>query len=111
MALKIEKTDEKPLLARKEVSGSMTFEGKTTPSNADTAKQIASELKTDEKLVVVKGIYTGFGTNQAKFNAYVYNSAEDLKKIEPKNKKEEAKKEGEAAEEAAPAEKPAEEKK
>jgi ribosomal protein S24E len=114
MAFKLDKTEEKPLLARKEVAGKMTFEGKATPSNADVAKAIASELKTDEKLVVVKHIYTAFGSCEAEIQAYVYNTEEDLKKIEPKEKKKGEKKEGEGEEapaEAAPAEKPAEEKK
>ena len=86
MAVKIEKTEEKPLLGRKEVSGKLTFQGKATPSNADVAKEIASELKTDEKLVVMKHIYTGFGTCEAEIEAYVYDTEEDLKKIEPKKR-------------------------
>jgi ribosomal protein S24E len=108
MAITIKNTDEKPLLARKEVEAHMVFEGKATPSNADVAKAIASELKTDEKLVVVKHIYTAFGSCEADIAAYVYDNEEALKKFEPKEKKAE-KKEGEApAEEAKPAEKPAE---
>lgn len=111
MSIKIEKTEEKPLLARKEIAASIMFEGKATPSNDEVRKQIASGLKVDEKVVVVKHIYTSFGSSEAKVEAYVYNTEEDLKKIEPKVK--EAKKkaaEGAApAEEAAPA--PAKEKK
>ncbi len=108
MAITIKNTEEKPLLARKEIEGHMMFEGKSTPSNADVTKAIASELKTDEKLVVVKHIYTAFGSCEANISAYVYDTEEALKKFEPKNKKEE-KKEGEApAKEAKPAEKPAE---
>ena len=109
MAVTIKKTEEKPLLARKEVDAHVVFEGKATPSNAEVAKAIASELKTDEKLVVVKHIYTAYGSSEAEIEAYVYNTDEDLKKIEPKKKKAE-KKEGEApAEEAKEA--PKEEKK
>ena len=89
MALKIENIDEKPLLARKEVSATFTFQGKATPSNADVRKAVAGELKVDEKLVVVKSIYTSFGTTEALIKAYAYNTEDDMKKIEPKNKKEE----------------------
>lgn len=87
MNLKISKSEEKPLLARKEVSGHMMFEGKATPSNGEVKKAIASELKADENNVVVKHIYTGFGSCEADVEAYVYNTAEDLKRIEPKTKK------------------------
>jgi ribosomal protein S24E len=120
MNLKIEKTEEKPLVARKEVSGSLLFEGKATPSNAEVAKAIAAELKADEKTVLVKHIYTGFGKNEAEFEAYVYNSEEDLKKYEPvtkamkeaaKKSEEAAKAEAEAPKEEKPAEAPAEQKK
>jgi len=107
MAIKIDKTDEKPLLARKEIKGSMIFEGKATPSNDEVRKAIASELKVDEGVVVVKHIYTSFGSSEAEISAYVYNTKEDLEKIEPKQKKKgEKKPEGEApAEGAAPEEK------
>ncbi len=105
MAITIKNTEEKPLLARKEVEAHMVFEGKATPSNADVAKALASELKTDEKLIVMKHIYTAFGSCEAKITAYVYNTEEALKKFEPKNRKEEKKEGEEPAEEAKPAEK------
>ena len=110
MNLKIEKTEEKTLLARKEIAGSLLFEGKATPSNDEVAKAIAAELKVDEKTVVVKHIYTGFGSTEATFEAYVYNKEEDRKKYEPVTKamKEAVKKAEEAAK--AEAESPAEEK-
>lgn len=116
MNLKIEKTEEKPLLARKEIAGSLLFEKKATPSNAEVAKAAAAGLKVDVKTVVVKHIYTGFGTNEAKFQAYVYNTEEDKKKYEPVTKamKDAAKKSEDKAKaeaEAAAAENPAEEKK
>jgi ribosomal protein S24E len=122
MNLKIEKTEEKPLLARKEVAGSIMFEEKATPSNDNVRKAIAAELKVDEKVVVVKHIYTAYGSSEAKVEAYVYNDEKSLKKMEPVTKamklkvEAAAKKAAEAAEApaegAAPAEaKPAEEKK
>ena len=63
------------------------FEGNSTPSNDNVRKAIASELKADEKLVIVKHIYTSFGSSEASIEAYVYNTEEDLKRIEPKQKK------------------------
>lgn len=114
MQVKIIKDEKSPLLLRKEIKAEITFD-KATPSNAELAKYIASQLKVDEKLVVVKNIFTRFGETVADSLIYVYDSAEQKDKIEPRNKKAEAKKaeaEKKAAEAApAPAEKPAEEKK
>jgi ribosomal protein S24E len=103
MVNKIENIDEKPLLARKEVKAKVAFIGKATPSNDDVRKAIASELKVEEKVVVMKHIYTAFGSSEADVEAYVYNSKEELEKFEPRKKKKEEKKE-EDAEGAAPAE-------
>jgi ribosomal protein S24E len=117
MNLKIEKTEEKPLLARKEVAGSIMFEEKATPSNDNVRKAIAAELKVDEKVVVVKHIYTAYGSSEAKVEAYVYNDEESLKKMEPVTKamklkvEAAAKKAAEAAEAPAEGAKPAKEKK
>ncbi len=111
MALKITSTEEKPLLARKEIKGELSFAEKATPSNDDVRKEIASQLKVDEKTVLVKHIYTAFGSSEAKIEAYVYNTEEDLKKYEPVTKAMKTKA-GEGAEEGAekPAEAPKEEK-
>jgi len=110
MNLKITKTEEKPLLARKEIGGIVIFASAKTPSNDEMKKAIASELKVDEKTVLVKHIYTGFGTNEAEFEAYVYKTLEDMKRVEPvtKKMKEDAKKAAEAAAAPAEGEKPAE---
>lgn len=101
MALKITSTDEKPLLARKEIKGELSFPEKATPSNDEVGKAIASQLKVNEKTVVVKHIYTAFGSSDAKVEAYVYNTDEDLKKIEPRVKKTEEKKQAPAEEKPA----------
>lgn len=109
MNIKITKTEEKPLLARKEIEGVVIFASAKTPSNDEMGKAIASELKADEKTVLVKHIYTGFGTNEAQFEAYVYKTIEDMKRVEPvtKKMKEDAKKAAEAAAAPAEGEKPA----
>ncbi len=120
MNIKIEKNEDKPLLARKEIAGSIMFEEKATPSNDTIRKAIAAELKVDEKVVIVKHIYTAYGASEAKVEAYVYKDEESLKKMEPVTKamklkvEAAAKKAAEAAEasaEAAPAEAKPEEKK
>ncbi len=92
MELTITEEKNNPYLKRKEIKGKMTFTA-ATPSNIETAKKIAELTKTDEKLLLMKHIYTQFGSQKAKFLAYVYESEEMKKKIEPK-KKEKKKKQG-----------------
>lgn len=116
MKLEIKETKENSILKRKEITGTIIFQG-GTPTNKDAAKEIAGQLKTGVECVVMKHIYTDFGKQIANFEAYVYESKEQKEKIEPKTKKdrdaekkakEEAKKKAEEAKAAA--EKPAEEK-
>jgi len=108
MALQIIDTKESPLLSRKEISASLSFPDKPTPSNDDVLKQVASALKIDPEQVVIKHIYTHFGEQEANVIAFAYDSKEARDAIEPKKKGKEEKKEGEAAPaKEAPAEKPA----
>ncbi len=100
MELRITHTDEKPLLARKEIKAQISFQG-ATPSNAELKKALASQAKADENAVVLKGIYTAFGATEAEVNAYIYNSVEDMKKFEPKKFTAEPKKKAAAEGEAA----------
>ena len=108
MNLEITDKKENPLLSRTEVKGTIGFD-KATPSNAEVKKAIAEKAKADESLIVVKNIYTDFGSTNANFNAYIYTNKDEMAKIEPKKKEKKAKP-GEKKEEA-PAAKPKEEKK
>jgi len=108
MAVKITQKDEKPMTGRTEVKGTISFQDKATPSNDTVAKDIASQLKVDEKLVVVKHIYTSFGSAEASVEALVYKTEEDLKRFEPTTKAMKLKVEA-AAKKAAEAAKAAEE--
>ena len=109
MKIEIKNKKDNPLLSRIEVSGIVAFEG-VTPSNEQVAQSIASQLKVDASVVKMKHIYTGFGEHEAKFLALVYNSKEELDRIEPKPKKqlEKEQKAVEAAKKTAEEEKPAE---
>ena len=109
MELKILSEEEAPLLSRRKIVADATFSG-ATPSKKEVWKQLASALKTDEKLVVVKNIRTSFGNQQARVVALQYTSEEEMKRIEPAPKKEKAgeKKEGDEAK-AAPEKKEAKE--
>jgi ribosomal protein S24E len=91
MDLKITEKKEEPLLSRIKLIGEIGFEG-ATPSYEEVKKKIVSSLNCDEKLTVIKNIYTKFGIRKADFLAYIYKNEEAMKKIEPKQKeKKEAK--------------------
>jgi len=104
MQVKIIEKKEQPILSRTAVKSHIIFD-KSTPSSGEVKKSLASELKADENLVVVKEIYTEFGKPEADVNAYVYASKETMKKTEKKPRKqkrletEEAKKAAEAKKE------------
>jgi len=103
MDLKITEEKETSLLSRKEIAADITFKG-PTPSKEDVKKQLASSLKSDEKLIVIKNIITSFGSESAKVVAYMYMNEEDMKRIEPKvkEKKEAKPKEDKREEKEAP---------
>ena len=117
MAFKIVSQEEEPLLSRIRVKAELFFEN-ATPSNAEVAKQIASSLKKDESLVVIKKIATHYGEKMADVDAVVYENKEAKESIEAKTKHmrdaekkaaEAAAKPAEEAKEEAPAEEKAEE--
>ena len=74
----------------------------------EVKKEIASKMKSDEALVVMKRILTHYGEQTGEFEAYVYKDQKSLERVEPKKKE---KKEGEAAEGAKKEEAPKEDKK
>jgi len=101
--LKIKEKKEEPLLSRVKLTGEIAFEA-ATPSCEEVKKKISSSLSCDEKLIVIRNIYTKFGMKKGDLLAYVYNDEKSMKKIEPKQKE---KKEAKPTEET-PEEKPEE---
>ena len=98
MELKIINKKEYPLLSRTRVESEIAFE-KSTPSKDEIKSKLGKDLGKDEKLIVVKGIYTEYGLKKCKNLSYVYENEESLKRIEvQKEKKKEAKPEEKAAE-------------
>ena len=93
MQLKIVNKKEDPLLSRTKVESEIIFE-KATPSREEIKNELVKVLGKDEKLIVIKGIYTSYGLRKAKNLSYVYENEESLKRIEiEKKKKSEQKKE------------------
>jgi ribosomal protein S24E len=107
MELKIISKKEDPLLSRTVVEAEIIFE-KATPSRAEIKGSLAKSLGKDEKLIVVKGIYTSYGLKKAKNMCYIYENEESLKKIEAETKKKSKKKEAKEGEEKKAEEKPQE---
>ena len=114
MTFKIISQENEPLLSRIHVKAELIFEH-ATPSNAEVKKQIASSMKKDESLVVIKKIATHFGEKMADVDAVVYENKEAKESIEPKTKhirdaEKKAAEEAAKPKEEAPAEEKAEEK-
>ncbi len=81
MKLDIQKERETPLLARKRVTLIAEYEG-ATPARKDFLKEVARKLKSDEKLTVIRHIYSRFGRQKAKVIAHVYENADAMKHLE-----------------------------
>lgn len=96
----VEKVNE--LLGRKEVGGDVSFSG-STPSYADFSKAFAQKFSIPEETVVVKNIFTKFGSASARFVVYVYTSVNEKNLFEPKVKVKKGKSTEGAAPEAAKA--------
>jgi ribosomal protein S24E len=91
MELKISNKTEEPLLSRTKLEGEIVFE-KATPSAPEVSKSIAKAVGKDEKLIVVRNIYTSYGLKKAKILSYAYENKESMEKIEPRNTREAEKK-------------------
>ncbi len=102
MEITIEKTAENPYLQRKEVQGEVTFEG-ATPSQKQIAEALAAKLNAKADAIFIVHVYTGFGSNKARFEAHVYPSKEQLEKVVRLGKKAKEKLAGKPASGAAPA--------
>ena len=84
MELTIEKDEQQKLLDRRLIIGKVHFSEKAVPSRIAVMDKLASQLKIDKKLIVIKEIKTIFGSTTADLEAHVYNSVELKDKIEPK---------------------------
>ena len=95
MKITITGKHENPYLFRTEVSGNIVFTG-ATPSYEQLKKELAGQLSVQEQTIAIMHVYTKFGTSEADFTAHVYQTPEQLQKIEPKKKEKKAKDAAEA---------------
>ncbi len=85
MKFKIEKKDDKPLVERYELY--VKIEDTTaTPSNEYVRQEVSKATNKSPDLIVVKKVLQAYGKKDVHAIVYVYESAEALKKFEPKKK-------------------------
>jgi small subunit ribosomal protein S24e len=66
MQVEINTIRNNPLLDRAEAEVSVNHEDEATPSKEDVKDRVAAENNFDSEEIVVKGVYTGFGTQHSK---------------------------------------------
>ena len=100
--MKILEKNKSKLIDRTELLIEYHHTNKPTPTNDEIKKELAKELKTKEKLIIIKNIITKFGEGTSTISAFAYDNLEELKKLEKytEPKKEEPAKEEKPAEEA-----------
>ncbi len=82
MESSIIKDNPNPLLHRREVLVEISFKG-ATPSRDKIREAIVAKLGSNPKLTVVKKIKQEAGMHRVVVLAYVYNSEEAIKRLEP----------------------------
>lgn len=98
MQLNITNKTNEPLLSRTMIKAYLEFD-KATPTYQEVASALASNLKTDEKLIAIRHVYNSFGARKAEVIAYVYSDEQKKNFIEPKVKEKKEKKAKEAKKE------------
>ena len=96
MEITVKNKNENGLLGRIELVGMLSFSG-ATPSYPQIKQAFAAHFKVKEDIVAVKQVLTDFGATTANFSIYIYESVEQLNKIEPKLKEKKAKTLGSSA--------------
>ncbi len=81
MEVYVEKERYNPLLKRKEVYCRLSFEGKT-PSRSEVRAKIAGLMNAEPERAIVDYIKTEFGKTEARCYVKIYDTVEDLQKIE-----------------------------
>ena len=85
MEIEIKDKIENPLLNRTEVHFDCIYQGESTPKVMDVKNKLVALLDADKNLLVVDNVLPKFGEGKAEGYAKVYDSEENLKKIEQKH--------------------------
>lgn len=97
--MKIIKQEKSKLLPRIDIIAEVSHIDKRTPSTEEVRDELSKSLKVAKDLLLVKHIYSEFGSGNSKIIAYAYDSKEDMDRIIKKGKKQKEA-EAKAAEEA-----------
>jgi len=82
MDIEIKEQNENPLLNRTEIHFDCTYQGEATPNVIDIKNKLVALLDADKKLLVVDSVLPKFGEGRADGYAKIYDSEENLNKIE-----------------------------
>jgi small subunit ribosomal protein S24e len=74
-----------PLLRRREIQVEISHLGQGTPTRASAKELLASELKLDKEILVIRKIITKTGMNKTICEAEVYGDPELMKMVFPKH--------------------------
>jgi small subunit ribosomal protein S24e len=102
MEITINEKIDNPLLNRTEIRFECTYQGDATPKVLDVKNRLVATLNVDKNLLVVHNLKPSYGEGKANGYAKLYDSEENLNKIEMdhvvQKNKEAAKEEKEEAE-------------
>ena len=84
IALDVTLSKQNPTLKRRLVEVKIVHTNKATPSRDDIADTLSQTFSTLKKNIYVFDIKNGFGVHESTAKAHIYNSFDDLKKIEHK---------------------------
>ncbi|MFX1367600.1 MAG: 30S ribosomal protein S24e [Promethearchaeota archaeon] len=79
----LEERENKPL-ARREITFRVEHAGGTTPSRADIRAKIVAQIDADDTRVVIRSLVTKFGSGVAEGTARIYDSSEQMQRVEQK---------------------------
>lgn len=101
MEINVNEKIENPLLNRTEIRFDCNYQGEATPKVLDVKNRLVATLNVDKNLLVVHNLKPSYGEGKANGYAKLYDTEENLKKIERDHvvsKNQEAAKEDEEAE-------------
>jgi small subunit ribosomal protein S24e len=82
MEINVNEKIENPLLNRTEIRFDCTYQGDATPKVLDVKNRLVATLNVDKNLLVVHNLKPSYGEGKAHGYAKLYDSEENLKKIE-----------------------------
>lgn len=85
MDIEIKDKNENPLLNRTEIYFDCVYQGEATPNAVDIKNKLVALLDADKKLLVIDSVLPKFGEGRADGYAKIYDSEENLNKIEAKH--------------------------